>query len=138
MSEYKVGDKVLVAMEIAKVDSGATDDLPYLIKTKNEYEIWISENEIRDKFIEAEPELKWSHPMSHDELIALEHLNAQLQVLYAGLDLAQHQYISGAKKNLEYELICNKLRHVRSEFSQLDTLLHWSDKEFSYKIEDKS
>lgn len=138
MSEYKVGDKVLVAMEIAKVDEVASDDLPYKVINKNEYEIWISENEIRDKFIEAEPELKWSHPINHNEVIALEHLNAQLQVLYAGIDLAQHQYISGAKKNLEYELICNKLRHIRSELDQLDTLLHWSDKEFSYKIEDKS
>jgi len=138
MSKYKVGDKVLVAMEIAKVDEVASDDLPYKVINKNEYEIWISENEIRDKFIEAEPELKWSHPIDHEELIKLEHLTAQLQVIYAALDLTQNQFITYAAENLEGNLIKNKLKMIRGELDQLDALIHWSDKEFSYKIEDKS
>lgn len=137
MCRYKVGDKVLVATEISKVDSGATDDLPYLIKTKKGNDVWISKNEVRDKFIEATPDLKWSHPIDYEELIKLEHLTAQLQVIYVAIDLTQHQF-TYVTENLESDLIKNKLKLIRGELDQLDTLLNWSDKEFSYKIEDKS
>jgi hypothetical protein len=136
MTEYKVGDNVLVAMKISKVDSEATDDLPYLIKTKKDNDMWISENEIRDKFIEAESKLKWSHPIDHVELIKLEHLTAQLQVIYGAIDLMQHQFTNYSTENLEGDLIKSKLKMIRSELDQLDALIYWSDKEFSYKIED--
>jgi len=138
MTEYKVGDNVLVAMKISKVDSGATDDLPYLIKTKKGNDVWISELEIWDKTIASTSDLKWSHPVDHKEIVRLEHLSAQLDIFYAALDIMQHQFNYKSTKNLEDDLISRKLSLIRHELGQLDQLIHWSDKEFSYKIEDKS
>jgi hypothetical protein len=100
MSYYKKDDKVLALLTISDVDERQSNmGLSYKVKTEDESDVWISEDEIVTKFnsfIEGDED-EWENPVSYDEMMYLQGLFSQVHLAINNVDEMKRQAITNSR-----------------------------------------
>lgn len=100
MSYYKKDDKVLALLTIADIDKSQSNmGLSYKVKTEDESDVWISEDEIVAKynsFIDGDED-EWENPVSYVEMMYQQGLFSQVHLAINNVDEMKRQAIINSR-----------------------------------------
>lgn len=100
MSYYKKDDRVLALLTIDDIDKSQSNmGLSYKVKTEDESDVWIAEDEIVTKynsFIDGDED-EWENPVSYTEMMYMQGLFSQVHLAINNVDEMKRQAITNSR-----------------------------------------